>query len=153
MPESTRAKIVGDVQRTAEFRIRGAARGLHGVYDLAGKLNVLNFWVGHRKRTLEGAALPFDDGTGIVLLTGKNLRDPTVSVRKTGHDSYLISRQGAAEARVDDVEAAFLRLKVEEFAAGKLDLGPPQTPRRWAESMRQKLDSARKAFAAAQSAT
>jgi hypothetical protein len=139
MSDDPRNNIVGDVASTARVKVEW-----RGGRTMASLHHRLLRKVEARQRLLSGAAIEFDDGQNILLLSGTGPGD--VVVTRKGADRYEISRGVADAVEADEVETAFLRLKIRQFAAGELDLGPAMNADEWAETMHRRLEKARQAL-------
>lgn len=92
--------------------------------------------------SVAGATVEFSTGQSLVLLTGGGANVP-VRVRRLSGRRFEIEIDNQDDQEVDEVTAAFLRLKTLQFVEGKMTLGEALTAHSWRESMDAKLASAR----------
>lgn len=146
MHDSLRGKIVGDVTSTADVKVDGVGKNASAKLPL----HILGS-IKAPVAGLLGATFRFDDGQSVVIVSTKDPGAEPLSVRKVSGDLFEISRGPARTVEVDDVEAAFLQLKVGQFSGGKLELGSPQNAGQWSKSMQERLASARRTMENARS--
>lgn len=80
------------------------------------------------------ATVDFEDGSGIVLLRAE--QDAPVFVRSLGAKRFEITLGSNDDEEVDELTAAFLRLKADQFTKGLVRLSRPYT----VESFRALVD-------------
>lgn len=93
---------------------------------------------GETQSHLRAATLQFDAGPELVLIGGRAERDNAVHVRKTGDNTFEITLETGAEAPVDDMTAAFLRLRIEQFRRNELALSAPIDADAWDADLAEK---------------
>lgn len=142
MSSNNRPRFIGDVAKATPVKVEPRAG------NLVANLQALGEHMKVRNQLLNGAALQFEDGQSVVLLSGADAKDRRLVITKTGIDRYEIVRDGAEDVRVDEVETAFLRLKINQFVSGKLKLSAPMDAKAWKATMRQRLEAAEKALKA-----
>lgn len=93
--------------------------------------------LGEIQNKFSGAALEFASGQALLLLSpdsssrGNNF---PIRVRQLAGNRFEIELDSDEEQVVDEVTAAFLRLKRDQFQRGLLELSPPQSADAWCEA-------------------
>ncbi len=94
---------------------------------------------------LLAATMEFATGQSIVLLSGSSgtaeLNAP-VHVRRIGRNRFEVELQTGEDEEIDEVTAAFLRLKKDQFEKGKLQLTAPVTASGWRVAVADKFHAA-----------
>ena len=134
MADNASTHIVGDVKSVSVKVVKGG--------HLAAEIKPLAKGVTVRNDRLEGAALQFASGAPVVLLSGHDSGGEALSVKRAGANRYVIAREGPKDVKVDSVEAAFLRLKIEQFASGELNLSSAMTAKTWGGLARERAEPA-----------
>lgn len=90
---------------------------------------------------LTAAALGFGTGEAVVLLTGATGGAGTARVRVTrsGRNRFEVALDTGEDEEVDDLAAAFLMVKVDQFKKARLPLMPPVTGEEWRAEMRRRF--------------
>lgn len=133
MSETSQSGAMSEVETTV---VRVGRRGTTAVASMQrGLLEQANL----KGQKLTGAALRFEDGDGLVILGGSKF-----TVRKIGLNRAEITSGGAPEVEVDEIEAAFARMKVAQFANGDAVLAPPLDAGQWRRTMDDRLAEARR---------
>lgn len=125
MPESAELHpITGDVAATADVTIN-----TKGGSTTATLRKALRDRLGRLGDQMAGAAVEFATGQALVLLSGgSGAADAApVRVRKIGRNRFEIELEVEEDEEVDEVTAAFLRLKKDQFERGLLNLSAPMT--------------------------
>lgn len=94
---------------------------------------------------LGAASLTFDSGASVVLLTGANpVESASTQVRVTrlGRNRFVVDLETGEAEEVDQMTDAFVRLKIEQFKMGRLDLLPAVTADDWQAEMDEKFRQA-----------
>lgn len=92
---------------------------------------------------LTAAALQFASGPSAVLLCGTGGGAAVaIGVHRVGANRYEIELETGEDTEVDDVTAAFLVLKIDQFKKGRLPLLPAVTADEWQEEMDEKFRAA-----------
>lgn len=131
--------IVGDVATTTEVSVNTKGGSLSttlkkGIRESLGE-------VGYG---LTAAALRFDTGEGVVLLSGAPESEASASVRvsRIGSNRFEIELNSDKDEEIDDLTAAFLMLKIEQFKKGRLHLTEPVDADEWQAEMDEKFRKA-----------
>ena len=98
---------------------------------------------------LTAAAVEFASGKAVLLLTDEASADGAnvpVHVRKVGGNRFEIELETEDDEELDEVTAAFLRLKRDQFEKGKLRLSEPVTADGWGVAMDEKITAAEAAL-------
>lgn len=92
---------------------------------------------------LAAATLEFATGQALILLMGAIPGVPKgrapLRVRRTGRNRFEIELESDGDAEIDEVTAAFLRLKKHLFEKGKLRLSEAVTAEEWRTAMDKKI--------------
>ena len=129
MPQKTKTEspITGEVVATADLTIN--TKGGSTTATLKKPIADLLQDVEGR---LAAAAATFANGQTFVLLTrGAVTRDMPIRIRRVGGNRFAVELETAEHEEVDEVTAAFLRLKRDQFAKGTLRLAEPVTADQW----------------------
>ena len=138
MPQEHVLPIVGDVAAIDEANVTRKGGSLTATIRKSVRAGL-----GDVSDHLAAAALQFAAGPSLVLLSGFGAAASAVRVRRLGGDSFEIKLDTGEPAEVDDLTAAFLRLKVEQFKRGELRLSPPVDAEGWRREMADKADRTR----------
>ena len=96
--------------------------------------------LGETGARLSAAAVEFGTGQTVLLLSRSlGERDVPVHVRKVGENRFEIEALGDTGVEIDEVTAAFLRLKRDLFTKGKLEISGPLSADDWRATMDAKL--------------
>lgn len=140
MSDASRNRIVGDVASTSDVRLE--ANGMFVTASLNRKMGSPLLKQG-KFAHYTGARVDLDNGN-FVILSGEPKKGNDVVVRRVGKNSVYISMSGGDVVEVDDVEAAFLRLKLNDFSRGEVELSGPMTASEWRGSIGPRLSEARR---------
>ncbi|MBL8443374.1 MAG: hypothetical protein JNK52_04945 [Zoogloeaceae bacterium] len=91
---------------------------------------------------LGAASLTFDTGASVVLLTGAsdaNAASTQVRVSRLGKNRFMLDLETGESEEVDEMTDAFVRLKIEQFKLGRLDLLPAITADEWQVEMDERF--------------
>jgi hypothetical protein len=131
--------IVGDIVAMTDVSINKKGGSLSatlkkGIRESLGE-------VGDR---LTAAALEFAPGREVVLLSGGADADAPTSVRvsRISKNRYEVELETGEDEEIDDLTAAFLMLKVDQFKKRKLHLLPAVTADEWQAEMDEKFRAA-----------
>lgn len=130
--------IVGDVVVATEVSVNTKGGSLSttlrkGIRETLGD-------VGDR---LTAASLQFASGESVVLLGGTAGSGATsVRVSRVGVNRFEIELENGEEEEIDDLTAAFLMLKTDQFRKGRLALTDPVTADEWRAEMDRKWKAA-----------
>jgi hypothetical protein len=80
---------------------------------------------------LAAAAVDLGDGHSVLLLSGAAAGAQGLRVRKTGPHRVELLLETDQATEIDDLTAAFLRLRVEQYQRGRLTLSPPVDAAAW----------------------
>ena len=145
MPQKAQSSaITGDVVAMADVRINTKGGSLTATLKKA-----VRDKLGNLGDHLSAATVEFATGQAILLLsggsgaTGVNL---PVHVRKIGKNRFEIGLEADSDEEVDEVTAAFLRLKRDQFEKGRLRLSEPVTADDWRAAMDEKIGTAEAAM-------
>ena len=97
---------------------------------------------------LAGAAVQFAGGPAVVLLSAASGLKSPIRVQQTGRNRFEIELDSGDEEDVDEVTAAFLRLKQQQFVSGELELMAPAGSEQLATEADSQMAKARAAVAA-----
>lgn len=142
------AAIEGDVTAAEDVTINKKGGSLTAILKKS-----LREQLGAVEEPLMGAALQFDTGQSVVVLSrkpGTAAGGATVQVRKVGPNRFQLSLGDESAQEVDPVTAAFVQLKIDLFAKGKLQLSDPYTAESWGAVMDRRLAPAKAARTALQ---
>jgi len=105
--------------------------------------------LGDLGESVAAATVEFSTGQAILLLSGvPGAAEKTaaeVHVRKVGPNRFEIELDTDEDEEVDEVTAAFLRLKIDQFTKGGLKLAEPVTADRWRTRVSTKIAAAKSA--------
>ena len=131
--------IVGDVSTVTNVSVNTRGGSLSatlkkGIRESLGE-------VGER---LTAASLQFASGEAVVLLRGGAGRGASRSVRvsRISKNRFEVELETGEETEIDDLTAAFLLLKIDQFKKNKLLLVPPVTAAEWQAEMGEKFRKA-----------
>jgi hypothetical protein len=131
--------IVGDVDTATEVSVNTKGGSLSttlkkGIRESLGE-------VGYG---LTAAALRFDTGEGVVLLSGAPESEAPASVRvsRIGSNRFEVELDSGEGEEIDDLTAAFLTLKIDQFKKGRLHLTGPVDADEWKAEMDEKFRKA-----------
>lgn len=143
-PEPTPSVIIGDVVATAEVRVN--TKGGSMTATLKKPIRERLGEIGSR---LVAAAVEFTAGQPVLLLSpGASAGSLPLRVRRVSERLFEIELGSGEEDEVDEVTAAFLRLKQSRFVTDDLDLAPPVSGDQWRAEMDGKTAHARRAVQA-----
>jgi hypothetical protein len=97
---------------------------------------------------LAGAAVQFPGGPAVVLLSPASGLTSPIRVQQTGRNRFEIELDSGEGEEVDEVTAAFLRLKQQQFVSGELELMGPAGAEQLAAEAGSQMAEAREAVAA-----
>ena len=138
--KSEPSEITGDVVATADVTIN--TKGGSTTATLRKAVRERMGTLGHH---LSAAAVQFATGQTILLLSGGSdaaTANAPVHVRKIGRNRFEIELETDDDEEIDEVTAAFLRLKRDQFEKGKLRLSEPLTADQWRDAMDKKFAAA-----------
>lgn len=97
---------------------------------------------------LTAAAVQFATGQAILLLSpsGDSSSIAPVRVHRIGKNRFEIELDTGEDEEIDNVTAAFLQLKQDQFEKGKLALMPPVNADQWRTETEKSMDAARRAM-------
>ena len=138
--------IVGDVVAVTEVTVNTKGGSMTAILK-----KVLRERLGRLGNHLPAAVLQFTSGPSLVLLSS-GTGESCLRVHRMGENRFEIALDDGEDEEVDDLTAAFLRLKESQFKAGSLPLMAPVTADEWRADMDEKLKNARRAARALSSA-
>lgn len=121
--------ISGDVNVVADIRVNVKGGSMSAILR-----KPIRESLGEVADHLCAATVDFGDGSGIVLLRADG--DAPVFVRSLGAKRFEVTLENEDDEEVDELTAAFLRLKLDQFKKGAVRLSHPYT----AESFRALRD-------------
>ena len=146
MPDTAlRTAITGDIAAAADVTVNTKGGSVTATLKKS-----LRDRLGDVTDHLAGAALQFAPGQSVVLLAGAMVGAAAhmeLRVRRTGRNRFEIELEDDGAEEVDEVTAAFLRLKKDQFGKGLLKLSEPMTSADWRKKMDIELAEARKLMA------
>jgi hypothetical protein len=151
MPEKQELPFTGDVVARADLTINTKGGSTTAILKKA-----IRERLGALGQHLPAAALEFSTGQAIVLLAGNTASQESwlpVRVCRVGRNRFEIAIETDASEEVDEVTAAFLRLKRDQFAKGTLRLVGPVTAEEWRADMDRQIGAAEAAQARARRRT
>ncbi len=97
---------------------------------------------------LTGAAVQFATGQAILLLSpsGGSSSIAPVRVHRIGKNRFEIELATGEDEEIDNVTAAFLQLKQDQFEKGELALMPSVNADQWRIETEENMDAARRAM-------
>jgi hypothetical protein len=132
--------IVGDVTALVDVTIHQKGGSLTATLK-----KPLGERVGAEVRSISGAAVDFETGQSVVILSPQPDGSAQVHVRRVGLNRFEIAIDDGRDIEVDPVTAAFVQLQIALFAKGKLPLDEPVTADVWDATIDAKLARARAA--------
>lgn len=90
---------------------------------------------------LGAASLKFAAGPSVVLLTGGHSAETAatqVRVSRVGKNRFMVDLETGETVETDEVTDAFVRLKIEQFKMGRLELLPAVSADEWLAEMDEK---------------
>lgn len=131
--------IVGDVVAATEVSVNTKGGSLSttlrkGIRETLGE-------VGDH---LTAASLQFETGEAVILLGGAAGSDTPMSVRvsRIGANRFEVELDSGEDEEIDDLTAAFLMIKLDQFKKGRLGLTEPITADEWRAEMDEKWKAA-----------
>lgn len=131
--KSLPSRITGDVDVVTDVTVSMKGGSLTAILR-----KVLRERLGKIGTKLSAAALDLGDGQGLVLLS-PGAGGPSIHIQRTGAHRFEIDLCSDEDEEVDEITAAFLRLKVDQFAKDGLDLSEPISAKEWRQEMDAKL--------------
>jgi hypothetical protein len=119
-PKSRFSPISGDVDMVQDVRVNAKGGSWSAILK-----KPIRQRLGDISDHVCAAGVEFGDGSGIVLLRADG--QPPVVVRSLGARRFEISIEAADDEEIDELTAAFLRLKIDQFKSGLAQLSPPYT--------------------------
>lgn len=135
--------FVGDIAVAADVTVNSKGGSMTATLKKA-----LREKLGDLGEQLAGAALQFTTGQAIVLLStaGGGVQAP-IRVQRTGRNRFEIELEAGGDDEVDEVTAAFLSLKKQQFVSGDLKLMTPVTAQQLKAEADEQMAAAREAVA------
>lgn len=132
-------QIVGDIDVKTDISVSTKGGSLNATLKKEIRERLGKF-EGH----LTAAALQFSDDQAVVLLCGGSGASAASSlrVRRISKNRFELELDTGDHEEIDDITAAFLMLKIEQFKRSKLDLLPAVTAEDWQEEMDEKFKAA-----------
>jgi len=132
-------RIVGDIASVTHVSVNTKGGSLSATLKKGIRESLST--VGDR---LTAAALEFASGSSVVLLSGGMAGSGATSIRvvRTGRNRFEIELDTGEEEEVDDLTAAFLMLKVDQFKKDRLRLLPAVSAEEWRAEMDEKFRQA-----------
>ena len=120
--------IAGDIAAAADVAVNTKGGSLSATLK-----KPLRDTLGEVGDHLAGAALQFESGQAVVLLSAGpgGAASRPVHVSRVGRNRFEIEIDSGEDEAIDDVTAAFLALKIDQFKKGQLDLLPAVTAEDW----------------------
>jgi hypothetical protein len=132
--------ITGDIAAAADVTINTKGGSVTATLKKS-----LRETLGELSGHLTGAAVRFASGQAIVLLASASRgaeASPAFRVRKISRNRFEITLEADDEEEVDEVTAAFLRLKKDQFEKGKLRLSERMSAADWRRKTAEELADA-----------
>lgn len=141
MPAEFHTLISGDIAAASDVTVNVKGGSVTATLKKALRDKLRNI-----ERGFAGAALQFADGNVLVLLgeTGDE-QAPGYKVRRLGPYRFELELEIEHDEEIGEVEAAFLRLKRNQFVHDRLDITAPVTAEEYEASVNQRLASVRAA--------
>lgn len=137
--------ITGDVEAMTEVTVNTKGGSMTATLK-----KPLREKLGELGGRMTAASVRFATGQAMLLLSpggGASSAAP-VHVHRIGENRFEIELETGADEEIDDVTAAFLELKKNQFIKGELELMPPVNADQWRAEMDEKMGDARRAIGA-----